>query len=109
MNRRASGPAAAWMMLALHKQVCLDLVERGKNVTFPPKNTQPCNIKWHWESIVGSVIQATWTVDIEDGLWKGNHLKAQNGLQVVYNTPGVQPGAVRKLRFLQGQTKFQSG
>ena len=93
------------MMLALHKQVCLDLVERGKNVTFPPKNTQPCNFKWHWESIVGSVIQATWTVDIEDCLWKGNRLKAQNGLLII---PWVRPGLMRTPRFLQGQTEFQS-
>ena len=28
----------------------------------------------------GSVIQATGTVEFEDGLWIGYHLKAQNGL-----------------------------
>ena len=41
------------------------------------------------ESVVSSVIQATGTVEIEDGLWIGNHLKAQNGLQWVRTIPGV--------------------
>ena len=36
--------------------------------------------KQYWESMVGSVIQATGTVEFEDGLWIGNHLKPQNGL-----------------------------
>ena len=35
----------------------------------------------HRESVAGSVIQATGTVEFEDGLWIGNHLKARNGLQ----------------------------
>ena len=60
------------------------------------------------ESVVSSVIQATGTVEIEDGLWIGNHLKAQNGLQRVYTIPGAQPGAVCTPGFLQGQTEFQS-
>ena len=30
----------------------------------------------YWESVAGSVIQATETVEFEDGLWIGNHLKA---------------------------------
>ena len=47
------------------------------------------------ESVVGSVIQATGTVEFEDGLWIGNHLKAQNGLQMVGTIPGVLPGAVQ--------------
>ena len=37
----------------------------------------------NWESVVGSVIQATGTVEFEDGLWIGNYLKARNGLQRV--------------------------
>ena len=47
-------------------------------------------------------------MEFEDGLWIGNHLKAQNGLQRVRTTPGVQPGAVRTPGFLRGQTEFQS-
>ena len=44
------------------------------------------------ESVAGSVIQATGTVEFEDGLWIGNHLKARNGLQRVRTIPGVRPG-----------------
>ena len=58
--------------------------------------------------MVGSVIQATGTVEFEDGFWIGNHLKARNGLQKVLIIPGVQPGAVRTPGFLRGQTEFQS-
>ena len=63
------------------------------------------------ESVVGSVIQATGTVEFEDGLWIGNHLKAQNGLQRVHTIPGVQPDVVHTPEVLQGfrgQTEFQS-
>ena len=50
--------------------------------------------------MAGSVIQATGTVEFEDGLWIGNHLKAGNGLQWVRTLPGVcTPG------FLWGQTE----
>ena len=62
----------------------------------------------YWEFVAGSVTQATGTVEFEDGLWIGNHLKARNGLQRVRTIPGVQPGAVRTPGFLQGQTEFQS-
>ena len=41
------------------------------------------------ESVAGSLIQATGTVEFEDDLWIGNHLKAQNGLQRVHIIPGV--------------------
>ena len=58
--------------------------------------------------MAGSVIQATGTVEFEDGLWIGNHLKARNGLQRFRTIPGVQPGAVRTPGFLQGQTELQS-
>ena len=58
--------------------------------------------------MAGSVIQATGTVEFEDGLWIGNHLMARNGLQRVRTIPGVRPGAVRTPGFLRGQTKFQS-
>ena len=58
-----------------------------------------------WESLAGSVIQATETVEFEDGLWIGNHLKAQNGLQRVRTISRVQPGVVRTPR-LQGQNEF---
>ena len=62
----------------------------------------------YWESVAGSVIQATGTVEFEDGLLIGNHLKAQNGLQRVDTIPGVKPGALGTPRFLQRQTEFQS-
>ena len=52
--------------------------------------------------MVGTVIQATGTVDFEDGLWIGKHLKARNGLQRVPTIPGVQPGVVPTPGFLQG-------
>ena len=66
------------------------------------------SIQWvYWESRVGSVIQATGTVELENGLWIGNHLKARNGLQRVCTIPGVRPGAVRTPGFLQGQTEFK--
>ena len=58
--------------------------------------------------MAGSVIQATGTVEFEDGLWIGNHLKARNGLQRVRTIPEVPPGAVRTPGFLRGQTEFQS-
>ena len=45
--------------------------------------------KSYRESVAGSVIQATGTVKFEDGLWIGNHLKAQNGMQRVRTIPGV--------------------
>ena len=45
-----------------------------------------------WESVTGSVIQATGMLEFEDGLRIGNHLKARNGLQRVRTIPGVQPG-----------------
>ena len=38
------------------------------------------HIKAYRESLVGSVIQATGTVEFEDGFWIGNHLKAGNSL-----------------------------
>ena len=43
--------------------------------------------------MAGFVIQATGTVEFEDGLWIRNHLKARNGLQRVFTIPGVQPGS----------------
>ena len=60
------------------------------------------------ESVEGSVIQAIGRVEFEDGLWIGNDLKPQNGLQRVRTIPGFRPGAVRTPGFLQGQTEFQS-
>ena len=60
----------------------------------------------YWESVLGSVIQATGMREFVDGLWIRNHL--QNGLQRVRIIPTVQPGAVRTSGFLQGQTEFQS-
>ena len=44
--------------------------------------------------MMGSVIQATGTMEFEDGLWIGNHLKARNGLQRVCTIPGVQAEAI---------------
>ena len=55
------------------------------------------------ESMTGSVIQGTGALEFQDGLWIGNHIKAQNGTQRVCTIPGVQPS-----KFLWGQTDFQS-
>ena len=55
------------------------------------------------ESVAGSVIQATGKVEFEDGLWIGNHLKAQNSLQRVHTIPWVRPGVVCTQGFLRGQ------
>ena len=57
------------------------------------------------ESVVGSVIQATGTVEFEDGLGIANYLKAQNGLQRVCTIPGVS-GMVHTPGFHWGQTEF---
>ena len=57
--------------------------------------------------MAGSVIQATGTVEFEDGLWIGNNPKAQNGLQRVRTIPGIRPGTVRTPGSLRGQTEFQ--
>ena len=62
---------------------------------------------YYWESMAGSVIQATGSVEFEDYLWVENHVKDQNGLQRVCTIPWVQPGAVRTPGFLRGQTEFQ--
>ena len=59
------------------------------------------------ESVAGSVIQAMGTVEFEDGLWIGNHLKAQNGLQRVCTISGGLPRAVSTPRFVWGKTEFQ--
>ena len=49
--------------------------------------------------------------DFEDGLWRGNHLLAGNGLQRVRTISEINativPGA-GWTRFLQGQTKVQN-
>jgi len=58
--------------------------------------------------MAGSVIQATGTVLFWDGLWIGNHLKGQNGLQRVFTLSGVPPEAACTPGFLRGQTEFQS-
>ena len=52
---------------------------------------------------MGSIIQATGTVEFEDGLWIGNHLKARNGMQSVCTIFGVQSGVVRTPGFLGGR------
>ena len=62
----------------------------------------------YWEFVAGSVIQATGTLEFEDGLLIGHLKKAQNGLQRVCTIPGFQPGAVGTPRFLRGQIEFQS-
>ena len=54
---------------------------------------------------MGSVIQGTGMVEFEDGLWIGNHLKAQNGLQRVRTIP--RAGAMRTPWFLRGQNEFK--
>ena len=75
---------------------------------FVPNESFSMRIYFDRESVAGSVIQATGTLEFEDGLWIGNCLKAQNGLQRVCTIPGVQRGAVCTPRFLRGQTEFQS-
>ena len=72
------------------------------------KNLTISNLGVNRESVAGSVIQATGTVEFEDGLWIANHLKARNGLQRVRTIPGAQPGAECTPGFLRGQTEFQS-
>ena len=55
------------------------------------------------ESVAGSVIQATGTVEFEDGLWIGNHLKARNGLQRVRTIPGFDQGRCAHLGSFRGR------
>ena len=62
----------------------------------------------YWETVAGSVIQTTGTVEIEDGLWIGNHLKARYGLQMVCTILGVRLGIVCTPRFLRMQTEIKS-
>ena len=68
----------------------------------------PLEVQVNLESVAVSVIQDAGMVDFEDGLWIGNHLNAQNGLQRVRTIPGVPPGAMRTPGFFWGQTGFQS-
>ena len=86
-------------MSVLRMSQDLHLIPGLHQFRMPPKDE---------ESVAGSVIQATRTVEFEDGLWIGNHLKAQNGLQRVCTIPGVQPRKMQTPRFLRGQTEFQS-
>ena len=51
--------------------------------------------------------QASGTVEFEDDLWIGNHLKAGHGLARARSIPGDLPGAVRTLGLFQGQTEFK--
>ena len=51
--------------------------------------TQANKVGEYRESVTGSVIQATETVEFEDCLWIGNHQKAVNGMQRVCTLPGV--------------------
>ena len=62
----------------------------------------------YWKSLVGSVIQATGTVEFEDGLWIWIQLRAGNGLQRVSTLFEVLPDAVCVPRFHWGQNEFQS-
>ena len=56
----------------------------------PNLKIQTCNMKKkNRESVTGSVIKTTGTVEFEDGLWTGNHLKARNSLQRVCTIPGI--------------------
>ena len=56
--------------------------------------------------MVGSVIQATRTFELMDGLWIENQLKARNSLQWVCTIPGVLTEVVCTSKLLQGQTEF---
>ena len=44
--------------------------------------------------VVDPVIQAIGRTDFEDGLWRGNHLLAGNGLQRVRTIPGINANIV---------------
>ena len=60
------------------------------------------------ESVAGSVIQATGTVEFEDGLWIGNHLKGSKWpAEGLYYTLGSTGGGAHT-RVPPGQTEFQS-
>ena len=48
------------------------------------------------------------TVKFEDGLWIGNRIKAQNGLQRIRTIHEVLPGVVCTSRFFWGLTEYQS-
>ena len=50
---------------------------------------------YHCKTVAGSVIQATGTVEYEDGFWTGNHLRAANGLQRIRTILGAQPRSSR--------------
>ena len=63
-------------------------------------------LRTYQESVAGSVIQGTGMVEFEDGLWIANYQKAGNDLQRVRIIPGVQSGAMRTPKFLQGQTEI---
>ena len=59
-------------------------------------------------STADSVIQVTGTVEFEDGLWIGNHLKSQSGLQRVRTIPGGSPRGCVCTRVPPGQTVRQN-
>ena len=44
--------------------------------------------------VADPVIQAIGRTDFEDGLWRGNHLLAGNGLQRVRTIPGINANIV---------------
>ena len=60
--------------------------------------------------MAGFVIQATGTVEFEDGLWIGNHLKARNGLQRVRTIPGLnQESVAGSVIQATGTMEFEDG
>ena len=56
--------------------------------------------------MISSVIQGTGMEEFKDGLWIGNQLKAQNGLQLICNIPRVLPGSVCSARFFERHSEF---
>ena len=70
-------------------------------------STKIHNLDLYWESVAGFVIQATGTMEFEDGLWIGKYLQARNGPQRVRTIPGVLPGVVCTPRFLYKHTEIQ--
>ena len=49
---------------------------------------------FYWESVLFSVMKAKGKVALEDGIWIGNQLRVQNGLQRVGTIPVLLPVAV---------------
>ena len=103
---------AEWISLSTSPIISQSAPKTSPRYSRPdPYNEFSTNYQWqqhYLESVVDSVIPASWTAEFEDGLWIGNNLKAQNGLQRVHTIPETGPGSVCTPEFRQEQTEFQS-